>query len=207
MAPSAQGPSPDGCPAPARDLGAAAIFSRRELIRAGAFGSLALLGAGAVASWARIGFSQGGAALAFFKPDQRALAQAVIEWFAGQAMPAESAAHRDAVEQSVLTVDRYLSALSPVVQAEARQALDLLQLAPARWLTGGMWGRWESAAPEDVSRFLERYRTSRSTTLRQIYLLLEGLAAVGWYGQPAAWAALGYPGPPNVARPRGEKPL
>ncbi|MFI5401193.1 MAG: hypothetical protein ACHQZQ_09105, partial [SAR324 cluster bacterium] len=133
-------------------------------------------------------------------------ARAVISSFLDWTLPADPAARDEAVARTISAADRYFSSYTPAVQAEALQALDLVGLAPVRWL-GGLWSPWESASPGSVNRFLERLRTGRLSLARQVFRFLEGMATVGWYGQPAAWPAIGYPGPPNVPRPSGERPL
>jgi hypothetical protein len=179
--------------------------SRRELLKVGLLGSLALTGAGYVGGFvARAQAAQG--KLAFFRPGDEALARAVIRSFLSGILPAEPAANRQAVEESLATTDRYFAALSPATQGEAQQALGLMNLAPVRWLLG-VWSPWASAGEAQVNAALEALRTSRLATARQIFQLLSAMATVGWYGQPASWAAIGYPGPPTVPRPRGEKPL
>ncbi|HEX7929166.1 MAG TPA: hypothetical protein VF678_16340, partial [bacterium] len=89
----------------------------------------------------------------------------------------------------------------------AQQAFDLLNLSVVRWLVAGVSSPWASASADQVNAFLEGFRTSMFATKRQIFQLLDGVATVGWSGQKASWAALGYQGPPQFARPTGEKPL
>jgi hypothetical protein len=170
----------------------------------GWLGSLALAGAGSVGGFLTRAQAQG--RLAFFRPGDEALARAVIRSFLSGILPAEPEANRQAVEQTLRTADRYLVALSPATQGEARQALGLMNLAPVRWLLG-VWSPWTSAGEAQVQAALEALRTSRFATARQIFQLLSGMATVGWYGQPTSWAAIGYPGPPSVPRPHGEQPL
>ena len=66
-----------------------------------------------------------------------------------------------------------------------------------RWLLG-VWSAWERASEAQVQAARETLRTSRFVTARQIFQLLSAVATVGWYGQPQSWAAIGYPGPPEV---------
>ena len=178
--------------------------SRRELFKVGWLVSLALAGAGSVGGFVARAQEQG--RLVFFRPGDEALARAVIRSFLSGILPAEAAANRQAVEQTLAAADRYFAALSPATQGEARQALGLVSLAPVRWLLG-VWSPWTRAGEAQVQAALEALRTSRFVTARQIFQLLSGMATVGWYGQPASWAAIGYPGPPTVPRPQGDKPL
>ena len=70
----------------------------------GWLGSLALTGAGSVGGFLARVKAQGG--LAFFRPGDEALARAVIRSFLSGILPAEPAANRQAVEQTLATADR-----------------------------------------------------------------------------------------------------
>lgn len=189
--------------------------SRRVLLRTGLLGALGLWGASTLARNLPAAATtvvtaaaepSTGAALAFFRPKDLPLARAVIGALLDWSLPSEPAARETAIAQAVREADTYFSSFEPAVQDEARQALDLLGLAPVRWL-GGLWSDWATATPAAVNAYLEGLRTGRLGLSRQIYRLLEGVAVVGWYSQPAAWPTIGYPGPLTLTRPRGEAPL
>jgi hypothetical protein len=123
--------------------------SRRALLRTGVLGALGLWGASTLARGlppalaANPALAAGeagaeGAALAFFQPGHVPIARAVIGALNDGSLPAEPAARREAIARGVLAADAYFSSYTPAVQDEARQALDLLGLAPVRWL-GGLW--------------------------------------------------------------------
>jgi len=182
--------------------------SRRQLLRTSLAGALALWGGSAASALlpARAAAAGEAAGLAFFRAKDLPMARAVILAFLDWTLPSDPAARREAVQQAIATADRYFSSFAPAVQAEAQQAFDLLGLAPVRWL-GGLFSGWDSAPAASVNRYLESMRTGWLGLSRQIFLLLEGVAVVGWYGQAASWKSIGYPGPPQPARPSGEKPL
>jgi hypothetical protein len=184
--------------------------SRRQLLKTGLAGTCALAAAGWATGWAGGWTSRSAWAAAggtFIRAQDEALARAVIQAFVGWALPADPSARKAAVEEALGTADAYFASFTPAVQAEAQQAFDLLNIGLVRWLVAGVSNPWESASAQQVNGFLESFRTSRFAMLRQIFQLLEGVATVGWYGQRASWAALGYPGPPQFNRPTGEKPL
>jgi hypothetical protein len=201
-------------PAPGRGLasrpsaapGLAWSPTRRQLLKTGFAGTAALAAAGWYAGFTASPVLASGGRV-FIRPQDEALARAVIQAFVGWTLPADPGARKAAMEEALRTVNAYFGSFSPAVQEEAQQAFDLLNIAPVRWLVAGVSDPWERAAPEQVNAFLESFRTSRFATLRQIFQLLEGVATVGWYGQQASWAALGYGGPPQFPRPTGEKPL
>ena len=54
------------------------------------------------------------------------------------------------------------------------------------------------ATPDEVHAFLRRWRTSRFGLLRAGYQALTQLIVAAWYGNPASWERIGYPGPPAL---------
>jgi hypothetical protein len=180
--------------------------SRRRFLKTGILGALALSSAGLVGRWRGASASTADS-FAFFRASDIALARAVLESFVEAGLPKQPAERRAAIDDALAVADRYFSAFSPAVQAEALQAFDLLNLWFVRRWIAGVSEPWESAPAQEVNAFLESFRASRFDTLRQIYRLLEGVATVGWYGRPASWPQLGYPGPMQIERPRSEAPL
>jgi hypothetical protein len=45
---------------------------------------------------------------------------------------------------------------------------------------------------------LARWQASRVSLLRSAYGGLHQLLLAAWYGNPLAWQAIGYPGPPRL---------
>jgi len=123
-----------------------------------------------------------------------ALAPAVL---AG-ALPAESAPRAAAIEAVVAAFDQAVAGMSPAVQAEIDDLLGLLCFAPARVALTGLWSPWSEAGDEAITGFLERWRTSRFDLFRAGYQALTQLVQAAWYGNPLAWDAIGYPGPPRL---------
>jgi hypothetical protein len=61
-----------------------------------------------------------------------------------------------------------------------------------------MTASWSEASPAAVDAFLSRLKDSRIALLRAAYDALHQLVFAAWYGQPRAWSAIGYDGPPTV---------
>jgi hypothetical protein len=59
---------------------------------------------------------------------------------------------------------------------------------------------WRDASPAQIEGFLRRAQHSPVFLLRRIYDFLHSMSVIGWFDLPAAWSAIGYPGPP-VERP------
>jgi hypothetical protein len=74
----------------------------------------------------------------------------------------------------------------------------LLVVAPARLVIAGVRRPWREASPAEVAEFLESWRKSRIGLLQTGYAALHDLTFGAWYAQPDGWAAIGYPGPPEV---------
>jgi hypothetical protein len=91
-----------------------------------------------------------------------------------------------------------IAGLSASAQREIAELFGLLGVAPARMLVAGVWPSWENASAADIAAFLERWRTSRFALLRSAYAALHDLVLGAWYGDAGSWAAIGYPGPPEV---------
>ena len=95
-----------------------------------------------------------------------------------------------------MNVDRAINGLSPLQIREIDQLLTLLALAPVSWLLTRSTRAWDEATASDVDAFLARLRDSRIALLRAAYDALHQLVFAAWYGNPRAWAAVGYNGPP-----------
>lgn len=80
-------------------------------------------------------------------------------------------------------------------QAEIYKLFDLLHLGFTRWLTTGVRASWIEASPEEIKRFLERWRTSSVGAFNAGYRLLVKMVAVPYYTQPIGSKQAGYPGP------------
>lgn len=113
-------------------------------------------------------------------------------------LPAQEPERAAAIREVVEAFDRAVSGLSPAVQREIEELLHLLRYAPTRIAFAGLYSSWEDASVEDVSRFLAKWRESRFDLLRAGYQALTQLLQAAWYGNPRAWPAIGYPGPPPV---------
>ncbi len=97
-------------------------------------------------------------------------------------------------------VDIAISGLPLEVRAQIHQLFGILRFAPARILVAGVRHPWRAANADEVAHFLSAWRYSRVTQLRSAYDALHQLIMASWYGNDASWNAIGYAGPPNVAR-------
>lgn len=91
-------------------------------------------------------------------------------------------------------LDATCSALDISKRQELRKLLDLLAIAPLRFVLTGV-GAWNEASIETLQKFLTRWRGSRFATLNAGGNVLVKLVATSYYVLPATWPASGYPGP------------
>lgn len=100
--------------------------------------------------------------------------------------------------QVVAGVEQAVAGLPPAVRQEVDQLLSLLSFAPTRCLIAGIWSPWPDASPASIRGFLDGWRLSRLALLRSAYGALHQLIFAAWYGNPLAWPAIGYAGPPSL---------
>lgn len=162
-------------------------MNRREFFRVGLVGG-AVLAIGRSAA----GAAPSGLLTAADRPRLAAIARVMLD----PALPADMAG------RVVDSIDAIMRNLPAPIQAELRDLLDLLGLAPARLLLAGFWSDWHEVPPADVDAALDGWRDSRLALLRSAYGGLHELCTAAWYGDPASWSRIGYPGPPEIERPR-----
>ena len=129
---------------------------------------------------------------------ERTVLASVVPVMLAGALPADPAEREHAVIEVVRGVDRAVSGLPPSVQGEVAQLFALLGFPLTRRLLAGVGEPWLQASPDTVERFLKSWRGSSFALLRSAYAALHELIMAAWYGNPAAWPRIGYPGPPAL---------
>ena len=136
--------------------------------------------------------------LATLDREAPAIVAAIVPVILAGALPDDPEARRSAIDETVAGVARAVAGLPPATQKELGELFALLGFAPARLLAARVGPHWSSASPDDVAAFLERWRTSGISLLRSAYDALHQLVLAAWYGNPRAWPAIGYAGPPKL---------
>jgi hypothetical protein len=113
-------------------------------------------------------------------------------------LPIEPAARARALEETVAGFDRAVAGLSQAVQKEVDELFSILRFAPARLMFTGLWTSLDECAPADIAAFLTRWRFSSFEIQRAAYQAITQLIQAAWYGNPASWADIGYPGAPQL---------
>ena len=169
------------------------MITRRQFLKVGLAGGVALAGLGAyyVARQEKREPGRLGA-------DERTIIAAIVPAILAGALPGAGGERQQAIVKTVDGVGVAIAGLSASSQQEISELFSLLGVAPARMLLAGVWSPWESASETDIAAFLERWRMSRLALLRSAYAALHDLVLGAWYGDAGSWAAIGYPGPPEV---------
>lgn len=167
------------------------IRSRRRFLQAGIAGGALL----AFAGWCKRPLA---AAPRGLSEGEREMLGAIAAVLLDGALPQESEARRMLIARTVDGIARAVAGLSLATQKEIGELFGLLVHAPGRVLLAGVGRPWREAAAADVAGFLAAWRGSRFGLLQSAYAALHDLTFGAWYAQPDSWAALGYPGPPEV---------
>lgn len=172
-------------------------LSRRRFLAVGA-GSAAIL---AAAGWWALRPGRPAAGFRTLDDDAAAFITALVPAVLAGTLPRDGPARQAAIGETVAAFDRAVSGLTPAVQAELVQLFALVALAPARRWLAGVPRPWREASVEEVSEFLASWKHGRLDLMRAGYQALTQLVLAAWYGNPASWAGIGYPGAPSL----GEK--
>ena len=169
--------------------------TRRHFIKVGLAGAAILAGA----RWLdRPQAVAAAPSLRFLDARGAAAVGALVPVVLAGALPADAVAQKQAIEETVAAFDRAVAGLSPAVQKEVDELFAILRFAPARLMFTGLWSPLEESSAEDIAGFLGRWRRSRFDIQRAGYQALTQLLQAAWYGNPASWKAIGYPGAPQV---------
>jgi hypothetical protein len=106
----------------------------------------------------------------------------------------------DPVEVAHL-IDRVLSLGAPESAADFRKLLGLLESGLAGLLLDGRPRNFSRLGREAQQAALLCFRDSRLVARRSGYHALRKLCAAAYYSREASWAAIGYPGPPQIELP------
>jgi len=171
------------------------MISRRTFITAGLAGGAAL----AAAYWWRQSSSLTSQAQSpVLDARASAIIAVIVPVMLDGALPAQEPQRSASVADAVADVRQAIDGLPPAAQHELAQLFALLAFAPARMALARVSSPWPQASAEDVGAFLDRWRQSRFELFRSAYDALHQLVFAAWYGQPAAWPAIGYAGPPRL---------
>ncbi len=120
-----------------------------------------------------------------------AVARAVL----GPLLPADAAVRARAIEAHLTRIEATVAGMPPTMQAEVDEMITLLASSPGRLALTGLGGAWSEAAVPEIAAALQGLRVSSLTLRQQVFHALRDLTNAAHFADPAAWQAIGYPGP------------
>ncbi len=162
--------------------------SRRTFLKVGGVAALVLAAGGAIYRSTRPPSLPSAFVL---DGDAKTVIDALVPAMLGSSTPQDPQARAAVTER----VHHAINGLPRLAQKEVQDLFGLLALAPTRRFLAGIPDGWAKASPEQLAAFLQGWRTHRFAMLQSGYHALHDLIYGAWYGDPASWAAIGYPGP------------
>jgi hypothetical protein len=171
------------------------LLDRRELVRRGLVGTILIAAAGAAgAFWWPTRHRKPRSGLRVFDETEASILSAVAATVLGIEPGAPSSDEVDVVGR----VDALL-ALSPVaVRREFARLLRVFENGATGLLTATGWTSFTAASPASREARLRAWQTSRIALFRTGFQAMKRLCAACYYSSPVSWAAIGYPGPPDI---------
>ena len=167
--------------------------SRRVVLKRGLLGSfLLLLGGGGWLFSRRSAEGRNQPGLRVLTAQEHAVVLALVLRF----IPRRQGFPRPEELDVAVGVDRILALADDTVRMEIRRLLLVFENALPNFLFGGRTKPFTQMSVEEQDRVLLEWRDSRVTLRRSGYLALRTLVNAAYYGNPAVWPALRYPGPP-----------
>lgn len=172
-----------------------AALTRRQLVRRGVVGTLLLAAAGAAgAFWWPTRRRRPRPGLRVLDETEASILSAVATTVLAIEPGAPTAGDVDVVGR----VDALL-ARSPVpVQREFARLLHLFENGTTGLITATGWTSFTAAGPASREARLRAWQTSRIALFRTGFQAMKRLCGACYYSSPTSWAAIGYPGPPDV---------
>lgn len=167
-------------------------MNRRRFLK---FGAASLLMAGGLAWLGRqVAVVEVSAGVSVVQAGHLPLLRAMAAGLLEHALPETN--RPEAIEQAVQAFIKATDSLSPSARAELGQLLNILENPVGRRLIADLGSDWDNATPQQVQAFLNSFRDHPIPALQPGYHALHDLMMAGWYGLPAQWQHIGYPGPP-----------
>lgn len=110
-------------------------------------------------------------------------------------LPEDAQARQQGINIMLKNMDIGISKLGPYNTKQISDLFTLLNFGLSRGLTTGVWSTWENASENEIDNFLNRWRDSSVSLFNMGFNGLNKLMCATWFGQPAAWQNVGYPGP------------
>ena len=171
------------------------MLTRRQLVRRGIVGAILFAAAGATAAfWWPTRRRRPRPGLRVFDESEASILTAVATAVLAVEPGAPSPEDVDVVGR----VDALLARSPAPVQREFARLLHLFENGTTGLITATGWTSFTAAGPASREARLRAWETSRIAVFRTGFQAMKRLCAAAYYSSPASWAAVGYPGPPDV---------
>ena len=171
------------------------MLTRRQLVRRGVVGTILFAAAGATAAfWWPTRRRRP-------RPGLRVLDEAeasILSAVAATGLAIEPGAPGPSEVDVVGRVDALLARSPAAVQREFARLLHLFENGATGLITATGWTSFTAAGPASQEARLRAWETSRIAVFRTGFQAMKRLCAACYYSSPASWAAVGYPGPPDI---------
>ncbi|HWC65807.1 MAG TPA: gluconate 2-dehydrogenase subunit 3 family protein [Thermoanaerobaculia bacterium] len=171
------------------------VMTRRDLIRRGIVGTFLLAAAGATAAfWWPTRRRKPRPGLRLFDEREASILAAVAETVLAIEPAAPSPEDVDVVGR----VDALLARSPAAVGREFARLLHVFENGTTGLLTATGWTSFTASGPASREARLRAWETSRIALFRTGFQAMKRLCGACYYSSPLTWAAIGYPGPPDV---------
>jgi hypothetical protein len=126
---------------------------------------------------------------------------AVVVALAERLVPSRSGWPRPLELDLPRRVDGIVALLPGPERKEIGQLVRLFENALAGFALDGQLRTFTDSTPEQQDVRIRAWQTSRYRLRRSGFRALKKIVYGAYYGAPAAWPAIGYPGPPRVSAP------
>lgn len=170
-------------------------MTRRDLVRRGIVGTLLLAAAGATASfWWPTRRRKPRPGLRVLDEREASILAAV----AAVVLAIEPSAPSPEDVDVVGRVDALLARSPAEVRREFARLLHVFENGATGLLTATGWTSFTASGPASREARLRAWETSRIALFRTGFQAMKRLCGACYYSSPLTWAAIGYPGPPDV---------
>jgi len=172
------------------------MTTRRGFLKLGFWGGLLLFAGGGTLALRRTRLRASPARLRFFSPAEHSVFSAVCD----RIIVVEDGAPTASQVGVASKADGVLAAAAAETQRDFRRLLALFDNALVGLLVRGSLAPFTALRPEEQDATLEAWDRHRLPVLRTGFQAMKRLACACYYASPESYAAVGYPGPPEIAR-------
>ena len=165
-------------------------MQRRTLLKLGLGSAAVLAVAGTGVAWLRPGLAPSG-----LTPAGRSVFAAIARAVLDGMLPKDAVPRAAAIDAHLRRLEATIAGLPRHARDELSQLLALLASPPGRIAFAGLTPAWDDADVPSLQASLAGMRDSSLSLRQQAYHALRDLTNAAYFADPAAWAALQYPGP------------